>query len=352
LIPEWSLELAELAYNPVGRRSVRRAIRQFRPDFIYDRYNLYTTAAIDAAHEFGIPVLLEVNSPIALERAQYEMHPLRFSRLAHHYERRVYGSADHIFAVSTPLKDYLVHQIGVPPDRITVLVNGANPRHFDPSASGASIRRRFNIEGEIVIGYVGSLRPWQGLDLLVSAFTSLAQKLDRLHLLIVGSGSMEADLKNQVRGGDMEKRVTFTGPVDHHEMVRYLAAIDIGVSPHATFYASPMKILEYMAMGLATIAPRMSNIKDIVDDGETALLFKAGSSESLTAALERLVKDTELASRLGRAARYKIESRLNWMYNAARVAEQAARLLNPEASPPVDDRGRETTKPDELLNAS
>ena len=124
MIPEWSLELAEIAYNRVGRALIAQAIRDFRPDFVYDRYNLYTTAAIDAAVRAGIPALLEVNSPIALERAQYEVHPLRFPRLAHRYERHVYQRADHVFAVSTPLKTYLLNETGVAQDRVTVLANG------------------------------------------------------------------------------------------------------------------------------------------------------------------------------------------------------------------------------------
>ena len=141
---------------------------------------------------------------------------------------------------------------------------------------------------------------------------------------------MEQVLTNQIRDYGIEGHVTFTGPVDHHQVKPYLTAMDIGVSPRATFYASPMKILEYMAMTLATVAPRMPNITDIVDDGENALLFEAENHNDLTTVLERLVQDADLAKRLGVSSRRKIESRLNWKFNATRIVEQAVRMRHSE----------------------
>jgi glycosyltransferase involved in cell wall biosynthesis len=252
------------------------------------------------------------------------VHPLRFRRTANFYERRVFQLADHIFAVSTPLRDHIVKEATT--HRVSVLPNGANPRRFDHSANPTDLRIRLGIDGKLVIGYVGSLRPWHGLDLLIGAFAALAKRVDHVHLLVIGSGSMEHSLKAQVRAAHLDSRVTFTGPVEHQDITSYLAAMNIGVSPKATYYASPMKILEYMAMGLATVAPRMPNVLDIVEDGKNAVLFEPENCESLAATLESVVLDKELAARLGCAARQKIEVRLNWQYNARKVVEQAVRV--------------------------
>ena len=322
VIPEWSLELAEMSYNLVGVRNVSRAIKQFRPDFVYDRYNLYTNAAVKAARRAGIPSILEVNSPIAYERTHYEVHPLRFPRLANHYERKVFQSADHIFAVSTPLQEYLITETDVPAQRITVLPNGANPSHLKPSAEGEELRAKYQSAGKTVIGYVGSLRPWHGIDLLITAFHALLQQHRDLQLLIVGAGSMENALRQQTSSLGIEKEVIFAGAMDRQEVHKHLSAMDIGVSPRATSYASPMKILEYMAMGLAVVAPRMQNIIDIVCENETALLFEPDDSESLAGALQKLVTTKELIAQLGLSARAKIERQLNWRCNAEQVIEQ------------------------------
>ena len=97
-----------------------------------------------------------------------------------------------------------------------------NPEYFDPIEDGSPVRQRYNLDGKIVIGYVGSLRPWHGLDLLVTAFAALAHRIQGMHLLLVGSGSMETALKDQIRQAGIENHVTLTGPIDHQHVKSYL----------------------------------------------------------------------------------------------------------------------------------
>jgi glycosyltransferase involved in cell wall biosynthesis len=102
--------------------------------------------------------------------------------------------------------------------------------------------------------------------------------------------------------------------------------MDLTVSPHATFYASPMKILEYMAMGKTVIAPAMDNIRDIVDDHSTGLLFEPGNGAALLATLRQAIDDRMLRRSLGTRARDRVVTRLNWRYNAQAIIDAATRL--------------------------
>jgi glycosyltransferase involved in cell wall biosynthesis len=110
-------------------------------------------------------------------------------------------------------------------------------------------------------------------------------------------------------------------------VVAHVAAMDVAVSPHATFYASPMKILEYMAMGKPLVAPAMDNIRDIVDDGETGMLFEPGNTTALAATLCRVSGDQTLREQLGRLARGRVVERFNWRLSALRVVDEAGTLL-------------------------
>jgi glycosyltransferase involved in cell wall biosynthesis len=103
--------------------------------------------------------------------------------------------------------------------------------------------------------------------------------------------------------------------------------MDIAVSPRATFYASPMKILEYMAMGKAVVAPAMENIRDLIDDGRTGLLFVADDAADLAARLEELIQSPARRGALGAAARREVERARNWDANARIVAGKAEELL-------------------------
>jgi glycosyltransferase involved in cell wall biosynthesis len=114
--------------------------------------------------------------------------------------------------------------------------------------------------------------------------------------------------------------VTFTGRVAHDVIPQYIAAFDIGVSPRATFYASPMKVPEYMASGVPVIAPRTPNLQDLVTEGADGELFTAEDIDELTSALTRLTVNEGYRLRLGRAARASIVTGRTWRHNADRIA--------------------------------
>jgi len=327
LIPAAGYELAEIGYNPVGYRRIMTAIRWFGPDFIYDRYSSYSTAAASAARKARVPLFLEVNSPLAYERSVDDHLRLRFPALARSFERRIFEAADRIVAVSTPLKRHLVETMGIDARKILVLPNGADPDVFTPDASGEDIRRRYGIGDGFVVGFVGILRPWHGVDLLLEAFSQFRLDSAAAHLLIVGDGPIQSQLEERARMLGVKDAVIFTGRVTHQEVRAHIAAMDVTVSPHATFYASPMKILEYMSMGKAVVAPAMENIRDIVDDGETGLLFESGSAAALTARLTQLKGDPMRRHELGLHARARVMEKFTWKSNARRVVDEAAIAL-------------------------
>ena len=332
LIPSAAYEVAELGYNVVGYRQVLTAIREFKPEAIYDRYNSYSTAALRAARRARLPLLLEVNAPVAYERSVYEHLQLKWPWLAKRYERRIFQDADRIFVVSTPLKRHLVDTVGIHPVKIVVLPNGADPDVFAPR-SGVAVRRRYGIENRVIIGFVGILRPWHRIDLLLDAFAEVRRRCSAVHLLIVGDGPIQEQLQSQARELGVAGTVTFTGRLPHADVVDHIAATDVCVSPHATFYASPMKILEYMAMEKPVVAPAMDNIRDIIDDGQTGVLFDPASVGSLAAALLGLVRSDVRRGELGRAGRSRVVEVFNWRRNAARVVDQVSSVVQSRSKP-------------------
>lgn len=311
-------EAMELGYSLVGYRMLTNHIESWKPDFLYERYSLFNLAGLAAARRTRIPFVLEVNSPLAYERAQYEHLALR--RVAQRCERFVCSRADLILAVSTPLKEYLVEQ-GVPAKHITVLPNGANPATFHPDVQAHhDIRARYRIPAEaVVVGFVGVLRPWHGVELLLKAIAKMNTRQEQVHVLIVGDGPSRATLEEQTHSLGLRDIVTFTGRVPHEDIPRYLAAVDIGVSPRATFYASPMKVSEYMATGVAVVAPRMANLQDLIRDGVNGVLFQPEDINDLAAVVSSLICDSERRHQLGQCARDTVLTCRTWQHNAAQI---------------------------------
>jgi glycosyltransferase involved in cell wall biosynthesis len=328
LTPRLLYELLEAAYSVAGARSLAYHVRNGRPDLIYERYVLFNLAGVHTAQRFGIPLVLEINAPLAWERATYERLVLK--RTARRIEREICSRADQVVVVSTPLKDYLANE-GVPHERITVLPNGADPNRFCPAPD---IRTRMRASlgiapHQVVIGFSGILRPWHGVELLIEAIAQLESGTRAcVRVLIVGDGPSRPDLERLVMRRGLQDQVVITGRVSHRGVPSYLAAFDVGVSPRATFYASPMKVPEYMAMGIAVVAPRMPNLQDLIDDGRTGALFGPESSEELCVVIDRLVKAPSLRNHLGREARQEIVDRRSWRH----VADRVLRLVFPLAS--------------------
>ena len=308
-------EGVELAYNAIGYQWLCRQISRWKADLLYERYTLFNFAGLAAARRAGVPFVLEVNAPLSYERATYEH--LSLKRIGQWCERCVCTRADWVVAVSTPLREHLVQQ-GVDPNQVIVVPNGADPNVFRPDEQARQrIRQALGINlDEMVIGFSGILRPWHGVELLLNAVARLAQGGLRPRVLIVGDGPSRSDLQRVARENGLEKAI-FVGRVAHSRIPEYLAAFDVGVSPRATFYASPMKIPEYMAMEIAVVAPRMPNIQDLTADGIDSALFSPEDPESLASVLASLCTDSERRRRLARSARRSVLARQTWQHNAA-----------------------------------
>jgi glycosyltransferase involved in cell wall biosynthesis len=145
-------------------------------------------------------------------------------------------------------------------------------------------------------------------------------------LLIVGEGPYRQQLEALVANAGLKGSVRITGHVRHERVPDYVALFDVAVSPRATFYASPMKVIEYMALGKPVVVPRTPNFLDIVDDCVNGVTFEEGSAPALKEAIAYLYKSRDICLQLGRHARRKVEDRLNWRWNALRCCE----LMRPE----------------------
>lgn len=324
-MPRSLYEAMEIGYSVAGYRLLTRQANGWKPEFLYERYMLFNLAGLMAARRLGIPLVLEVNAPLAYERAQYER--LSLKRAAQLFERSLFRRADLVLTVSTPLKDYIVQQ-GVPSQNVFVLPNGTKPEVFRPNpATREAVRQRLGIPIDaIVVGFVGILRPWHGVNLLLDAFSRIEKPVAKVFLLIVGDGPSQGDMERLVHSLGLADKVIFTGRVPHRQVADYLTAFDIAVSPRATFYASPMKILEYMATGVAVVAPHMPNLQDLISDGVDGILFKAEDAHELANSLATLVKDRALRIRLGENARASIVCRRTWQHNARRVLDLVAQV--------------------------
>lgn len=329
-LPAWLAELLELAYSVPAYLRLRRVARDCRPEVIYERYNLFLLAGVWLRRTHGLPLLLEVNAPLAWERATHGR--LCLKALAGWAERFVWRRADMLLPVSGVLADHL-RAAGVPDSRIAVVPNGTRPEVYAAAANGPDRRTELGLDdGRIVYGFVGFIRPWHGLGRVLEAFAGLDA---RAHLLVVGDGPARPALERRAAELGLADRITVSGAVPHAEVPGYLRAFDVALQPDVTAYASPLKLVEYMAAGCAIVAPDRPNIREIVTHAETALLVDPADDAAFAGAIRQLAGDPGLRRRLGAAAAAAIRDQgRTWDANATRVIELASRLRGgPPAAP-------------------
>lgn len=320
-VPRFARELMEYGYTAYARRPLVAAGRDFRPDFLYERYAFGNTAGLAAARRLARPLVLEVNSPMVLELGK--TRGLSFPRLARRVETDLFRSADLVCVVTGVLGDMLA-EMGVARERLLVTQNGVELARY-AFDDRAELRRAARADlglardpaPELVLGFVGFYRDWHRLDLVLAAMA--APTLAHTRLVLVGEGPARAELDRRAHELGLAQRVHFAGPRPHAAIPGLLPAFDVALVPAINPYASPLKLFEYMAASLPTIAPDQPNLREVLTHGQDAWLVPSGDEGALRTALERL-SEPELAARLGAAARATIErGDYTWRGNARRV---------------------------------
>jgi glycosyltransferase involved in cell wall biosynthesis len=318
VLPEAVFEVMELLYNVYCFIRLRRRLRSASYGFIYERYALFNIAGVLAAGRSNTPLLLEVNytadSPLYRKRIRL------LAPLARATERFVFRRASGFLAISTPLQVEL-QRAGVPPHRIALTPNAADPGAFHPGISGASVRARLGLGERPILGFVGGFYPWHGVGMILDALGAIQASVPDVSALLIGDGPLRATLERRAEAEGLADRIRFVGWISHDALPEYIAAFDIALMPDSNEYGSPMKVFEYMAMEKPVVAPRLGPLEDAIIDGEVGLLFPRGEAQGLGNAILTLLLDKARRLELGKKARRHVIEHHTWATNARAVLE-------------------------------
>ena len=321
-LPAFIYELLELGYSLYVFVKLFFVILKFKPDFIYERYNLYMPAGIWAKKLFDIPLLLEVNAPLFDERKKFD--GIVISWLAKWSERYAWRNADKVLAVTAVLGD-IVNKEDISPNKIVIIPNGINPERFEKALDTDIAKLRLGLEGKLVLGFTGFVRKWHRLDVVLSL---LINKPSR-HLLVVGDGPDRSAILERAHEIKVDNQVTITGVVERNDVASYVSAFDIALQSDVTDYASPLKLFEYMVLGKAIVAPDKENIKEVLTDNIDVIFYKQNNVESLLKSIEVLCEDNKLRKNIGgQAKRTVFNKNHTWESNAQQVCEIAQTLIH------------------------
>ena len=321
---------------PLGRAELRwlRAsamtslAREIRADAIMERYYNFGGEGVIAAARVGVPAVLEVNSPVIdfpgstkarLDRALL-VEPMR------RWRDRICRLTD-LFV--TPVADIL--PAWVDRSRVLEVEWGADVRQFHPDARGPLPFPATSDRVRCV--FAGAFRSWHGVVHVAAALARRhAAGDDRFGAVFIGDGPERAAVEHAARD---VPGILFTGAIPHDELAACLAATDIGVAPfdlsrhpplRLAFYWSPLKIFEYMAVGLPVVAPALPRLCRLIEHGREGLLYDPDDPRGLDASLEALA-DPALRQRLGAAARARAVRDFSWDAHCAALDARLRALV-------------------------
>jgi glycosyltransferase involved in cell wall biosynthesis len=321
-----SSEVRRLLHAEYLQRAVLPSLAAFEPHVLYERHSLLGYSGVELAADLGLPLVVELNAPLAQEASLHRGLVLRDTAAA--VEAATLRSADAVVVVSDELARHVLG-LGVRRERVMVLPNAVDVHRFHPSVSGEHLRAGLGLGGRPVIGFIGSLKGWHDLDTLVAACDLLRRRGQDVRLLAVGDGPRGAELE---RAGDWVVRVA---AASHEQIPGYLAAMDVVVVPYAgpETYFSPLKLYEAMAAARPVVAARTGQVARVLADGATGLLYDPGDAEGLADRIEILLASPELARALGVEARKSIvASGRTWTANARRLEALLLRLVQKVAA--------------------
>jgi glycogen synthase len=324
--------LREHAVVRATARRLEELARAWRPDVIHAHSPVLTAwAGLSVGRKLGIPLVYEVRA--LWEDAAASHGTLREGgpgyMLARRLETHAVRRADAVVTISWGLHRELCAR-GAGAADIFVVPNAVDVTRFVPEerAGAAGIGR----VRHPVVGFIGSLYAYEGLDLLLQAAERIVVDRPGTRFMVIGGGRDEVRLRQLHASGNLGDRLILTGWIPHDRIVESYREIDIFVYPRRrnrlTELVTPLKPLEAMAMAKVVLASDVGGHRELIDHGRTGFLFKADDVSDLVFQLRALLEASHTWPAIGRAARQFVERERAWKAVASTYARVYERALS------------------------
>ena len=241
----------------------------------------------------------------------YMIHPNNFIDWIMQLNFNMIAKATEVIVNSNYMKGHVQGLFGLPFDKISVIPNGINLNNFTGIDRDYDFRRRFAMDNEKIILYVGRLVYEKGVQHLISAMPKILENYHDSKLVIAGKGGMIDELKSQVDSMGLSNKVYFTGYLNQKEVQKMYKCADVAVFP-STYEPFGIVALEAMLAGIPTVVSDIGGLNEIVEHGVNGMKSYTGNPNSIADSVLSLLFDPQLAMNVTKNAKNKVKDEFNW----------------------------------------
>ncbi len=310
-----------LAFNAAYARKIL-ALPQPRADVMYVRFGHWQFSPPLLARPLGMPLVVEVNGVPDADRKLSLIHRFLINRILR--------AADRLVVTSQLMAEHFVRHFGVDYSRCRVVENGVDIELYRPRPE---VRRQITPPGRPVIGYVGTLAPYWGLDLLWRSAPGLVREFPDLVIAVAGSGPMAENLRNQFAARGLTEHLRILGPLSYEDAAQLMAECDVLVAPLQPIprneMSSPIKVYHYLATGTPVVATRMEVMEQFREGG--IRLFEPENQEDFARAIGEALRMTALDRQTAAHRQHTfISERFTWDHTVDRLEEVLREVVRSE----------------------
>jgi glycosyltransferase involved in cell wall biosynthesis len=302
--------------------------RRERPDLLHVHLHEGIAIGLPIARLTGLPMVADLQGSLVEELVDHRtIYPGGLAyRLLRAFERWLAGRADHIVVSSKNTSDMLRRLYALEEGRISRVGDGVDVDDFYPQAPDAALREELSIpEDARVVVFLGLLTRYQGVDLLLEAFTRVVAAVPRAHLVVMGYPNV-AHYRELAESMMLSGRVTFTGRVPYERARDFLTLGEVAVAPKMSLTEANGKLYNYMACALPVVTFDTPVNREIL--GDLGRYARPGDRESLADRVIELLNEPERARTIGAELRRTVEASFSWARSVERIVERYERLLD------------------------
>ncbi|MBL8960016.1 MAG: glycosyltransferase family 4 protein [Gemmatimonadetes bacterium] len=317
MLPRLAGDAPDPAAVTAHNQAMAAALAQLGPvDLVYERLSLWSFGAMEHARQVGIPGCLEVNAPLVDEAVTHR--GLADRTTADRAVARALAAASQVIAVSEEVAAWAkANPCTTGP--VVVEPNGVDPARFTA--------QRPAVGAAFTLGFIGTLKPWHGLDQLADTFALVKRRVPDARLLIVGDGPGRESLTARLVRREVSDAVTFTGAVPAEQVGAQLARMHVALAPYPArgpFYFSPLKVVECQAAGVPVVASEVGQLRSLIRHRETGWLVPPGSARAMALACLAIHAAPAQAATMANVARAEVLAERSWDAVVDRILARAS----------------------------